>query len=107
MLSLQEPIALYFTLASDASVVDLARVFAEDATVRDEEKEHRGLDAIRRWRVDTMERTPFEARPLSLEERDGAAIVPAEVTGAFPGSPVVLDHRFTLRDDRILTLEIG
>ncbi|ALN75048.1 hypothetical protein [Aureimonas sp. AU20] len=104
---LPEPIALYFSLPTDATVADLARVFAGDAKVRDETRAYGGLDAIRAWRIDTMARTPFTARPLSVETKDGIVIVPAEVTGAFPGSPLVLDHRFTLNSDRIAALEIA
>lgn len=106
MLSLPAPAAIYFELAPDAEETDLADAFASDAIVRDEHKEHRGIGAIRDWRVDTMARTPFRARPLSVEQRDGIFVIPAEVTGSFPGSPLILDHFFRIRDGKIATLEI-
>lgn len=106
MLSLPTPVDLYFKLAPDARETDLSGAFASDAIVRDEHKEHRGITAIRVWRVDTMARTPFTARPLSVEHRDGLCVVPAEVTGSFPGSPLILDHFFLLRDGKIAALEI-
>lgn len=104
---LPEPIATFFALPSDADAARLGHVFTDDAVVRDESHEHRGIPAIRAWRIDAMARTPFTARPLSVEQRGDDTIVPTEVTGAFPGSPVVLSHRFTLRDDRIAALEIA
>lgn len=104
---LPNPVATYFGLSPDADRAALVTVFAEDAVVHDEAREHRGIQAIRDWRVDTMARTPFTARPLSVEERGNTVIVPTEVTGDFPGSPLTLNHRFTLRDDRITALEIG
>lgn len=107
MPSLPGAIAIYFALPADAPAADLALAFAERATVRDEGKTCQGIAAIRDWRIDTMARTPFTVRPRSVEAREGAVIVPAEVTGPFPGSPLVLDHRFTLRDDRIVALEIA
>ena len=106
MLNAPEALALYFDLAADATMAELSTVFTEDAVVRDEAKHHRGLVAIRDWRVETMARTPFTTRPLSVEPGDGSFSVPAEVTGSFPGSPVKLTHRFTLRDGRIAALEI-
>jgi hypothetical protein len=65
-----------------------------------------GLDAIRAWRVETYAKTPFTIRLLDLHDRDGALVVPVEVSGAFPNSPVVLDHTFTLIDGRISSLDI-
>ncbi|KQT48873.1 hypothetical protein ASG43_08505 [Aureimonas sp. Leaf454] len=107
MFSLPDAIALYFTLPADADIADLARAFDEDAAVQDEKRAHRGLRSIRDWRIDTMARTPFTAQPLSVEDRGDRIVVPATVTGAFPGSPVVLDHCFTLRGGRIAALEIA
>ena len=54
-----------------------------------------------------MERTPFVARPLSVAESDGIVTVTCDVAGAFPGSPIRLDHRCRLRNRRIVELEIG
>lgn len=107
MLNMPEPLAIYFDLAPDATVAELSAVFTDDAVVHDEARHHRGIPAIRDWRVETMERTPFTARPLSVEQLDDVLVVPTEVTGSFPGSPLTLTHRFVLRDGRIATLEIG
>ncbi|NDV86833.1 nuclear transport factor 2 family protein [Aurantimonas aggregata] len=106
MTILPKPIEAYFASAPDADFDALAAIFTEDAVVHDEGKQHEGIAAIRAWRLDTMQRTPFTSRPLSVETRNDEMIVPAEVTGAFPGSPVTLDHAFTLRDGRIALLAI-
>jgi hypothetical protein len=106
MSRLPDLITTYFGLAPDADTAALAVVFADNAVVLDEEKEHRGIGAIRAWRVGTMARTPFTARPLSVVEEHGVLAVPTEVTGSFPGSPLTLVHRFTLRDGRVAALEI-
>lgn len=106
MSNLPKPLDTYFALepGSDPSLLD--GLFAADASVNDERQTHHGIAAIKAWRDDVMKRTPSTARPLSLEERDGRLVVLAEVSGDFPGSPVTLDHFFTLRDGRIATLEI-
>lgn len=103
---LPTPVATYFGLSPDADRAALVTVFVEDAVVHDEAREYRGILAIRDWRIDTMARTPFTARPLSLQEGEKTVIAPTEVTGDFPGSPLTLNHRFTLRDGRITALEI-
>lgn len=106
MLDLPPEIAAYFSAPHDADTAQLASVFATDAHVHDESNDYRGLDAIRAWRIDTHAKTPFTVRPVSVQERGGKHVVAAEVSGAFPGSPVMLDHSFTLADGRIAALDI-
>ena len=100
-------LAAWFALGEQADEAALAACFTPDAVVRDEGREHRGIAAIADWRRETKAQTQFTARPLALHERDGRLIVPAEVSGNFPNSPVTLDHAFTLADGRIAALEIG
>ena len=57
-------------------------------------------------RRETNETTPFTAVPKSLEENGAVLVVHAEVSGSFPGSPVMLGHYFRLRDGKIEELEI-
>jgi len=106
MLNLPSVIAAYFQVAPDAEITALAEVFAPDAHVHDENNDFHGIAAIREWRVKTYAATPFVVRPVDLVEQDGTFIVRAEVSGAFPGSPVLLNHKFTLRDGRIASLDI-
>jgi len=97
-------VAAFFSATQTDAVV---ACFTRDATVRDEHRQHRGIGEIEAWHRDTMARTPFTARPVSSQARDGRLVVSAEVSGAFPGSPVMLDHSFVLRDGLIADLEIG
>lgn len=107
MLALPRPIADYFALPTNASTADLGRLLDKDVVVRDEHQTYRGLATVRDWRIDTMARTPFQTRPIHVEDRDDAIVVTAQVSGTFVGSPVMLDHRFSLREGRIATLEIA
>lgn len=106
MTELPPAIAAYFGSTHDADVDTLSTFFATDAHVHDERHDHVGLDAIRVWRIETHAKTPFTARPLDLIDRDGTFIVSVEVSGAFPNSPVILDHTFTLVEGRIASLDI-
>jgi len=107
MPDLPPAIAAYFETDHDADVMALQAFFTADAHVHDEHHDYRGIDAIRDWRRDSYAKTPFTALPLDLLDSDGTLVVPAEVSGAFPNSPLTLDHRFTLVDGRIAALEIG
>ncbi|WP_294641383.1 nuclear transport factor 2 family protein [uncultured Aureimonas sp.] len=107
MLTLPQTIGDYFALPTNASLAALSRVLDEDIVVRDEHRTYEGLTAVRDWRIDTMARTPSRARPTCVEEHGDTVVVTAEVSGNFPGSPVMLDHRFSLRDARITALEIA
>jgi hypothetical protein len=99
-------IAAYFSASPDADIATLQEIFAPGAHVHDESHDYHGVDAIRAWRVDTYAKTPFTAHPLEMADRDGTIVVAVEVAGAFPGSPVMLAHSFTLADGRIASLDI-
>lgn len=99
-------ITAYFAFTRDGDARALSSCFTLDAVVHDEGRDHRGIDAITKWRDEAMAQTAFVAKPLSVEERAGRITVATEVTGNFPQSPIILDHVFTLEGDRISALEI-
>ncbi len=107
MMTLPPAIAAYFKSAHDLPPEQLAAIFAEDAQVHDEKQDYHGLDTIRQWRIAAYAATQFAARPLALREEGAEFLVTAEVSGTFPGSPIMLAHRFVLKDGRITDLEIG
>lgn len=81
--------------------------FAEYAVVKDEGNTYTGRTAIRAWRVASRERYDFVSQPFEMFSRGGIVTIRANVSGNFPGSPVVLDYDFRLLKDRIVNLEIG
>ncbi len=106
MQELPSAIAAYFASEKSTDADALSACYSDDAIVHDEKREYCGIDAITAWRLDTQARTPFTTRPLELKERDGRFVVATEVSGAFPNSPVMLDHAFTLANGRITALDI-
>ena len=105
--TLPPAIAAYFSSQATRQPFARANCFAADAVVHDESADHVGLAAISAWQLDTMRKTPFTARPMAFMEHDGDCVVAVEISGAFPGSPVTLDHVFTLRNGVISALKIG
>ena len=65
-----------------------------------------GFEAIRNWKAETKRKYQHSIQPLSAEQEDDQTIVTARVAGNFPGSPVDLRFAFTIKDDKIASLEI-
>lgn len=106
MTPLPEAIAAYFEANSRLDVDAMLAPFADDALVADEGRDIRGRDAIRAWIVSASVGNRAVARPTSCAKDGTDHVVTADVSGAFPGSPITLDFRFTLEGGRITGLEI-
>ena len=105
-ITLPGPIGIYFVSenAHDPSAIDTC--FAADAIVRDEGRTIKGIAAIKAWRVETGEKYRHTVEPLGLSLQDGRVVVLSRVSGAFPGSPIRLEHIFEIDGDRITSLQI-
>jgi hypothetical protein len=74
--------------------------------VRDEKRTIRGLAAITAWKRESREKYRYQVEPLSATQEGDVVTLKARVSGSFPGSPVLLDYSFTLRNEMISALEI-
>lgn len=104
---LPAPVAGFFLAHNSGNTSGLLDLFTGDASVSDESHTYRG-EAIRTW----MEAAIANFRPLHAEVVDvvsdgGSTVVTAHVSGTFPGSPIQLRFRFTLRDGRIGAVSIA
>ena len=97
---------MYFDADSRNDADALLQTLAVDAVVEDENARHQGAVAIREWWLAAKKATQYLADPLESTVDGGKALVRARVSGQFPGSPVMLTHAFTIKDDRIVRLEI-
>jgi hypothetical protein len=104
--NLPKPIAVYLSAENSGDLSLFDQCFADSATVRDENETHRGLAAIKEWKAETKRKYQHTVDPLSVIEKDGAFFVTNRLTGNFPGSPIELEFAFTLRNDKIISLEI-
>src|SRR5467141_2499426 len=96
-----EPVAAYLA-AEDAKDADaLSRCFTEDGTVDDEGRDYRGRDSIRQWKEEVETKYRFILQTVNAQTHGDEVTVRARLTRAFPGSPVELDHIFTLSNDTI------
>ncbi|MFG3604444.1 nuclear transport factor 2 family protein [Micromonospora chersina] len=100
-------IVRYFELTAEPDVDAFVACFTDDAIVADEDRTYEGPAAIRAWRKRTAGEFDYKAIPETVEEEAGGNVaVTALVSGTFPGSPVRLRYRFTLRDGLIGALDI-
>jgi hypothetical protein len=101
-LDLPPYLVTYFAATNARDVAGLLALFAPDAVVTDEGRDHRGLDAIRAWREQTGQAYRYTAEPIALAQRGEQTTVTASLVGDFPGSPTDLDFDFALDADGLI-----
>jgi ketosteroid isomerase-like protein len=98
----------YLDAAAQEDFDGLTACFTDDATVTDEDRTYHGRNEIRAWREKTAAAFEYTAEVLRSEPTgpDGYRVT-AKIEGTFPGSPVELVYRFTLRGPLISELVIA
>ncbi|NJL31265.1 MAG: nuclear transport factor 2 family protein [Phycisphaerales bacterium] len=96
----------FFKAHNTGQTDDFLNLFTADALVHDEAHEYRG-PAIRQWIDEAVAKYQPIADITNITTQGDQTLVTAKVSGKFPGSPVQLCYRFTLRDDKIAELAIG
>ena len=105
-IKLPKPIAAFFEAHNTGKTDSFKALFAEDAIVCDEDHKYHG-DAITAWIDAAIAKYQPQAEITSLLPDGEQTVATAQVSGNFPGSPVQLHYRFTLRNDKIAALTIG
>ena len=80
--------------------------FTETAIVHDEGRTHTGKKEIRAWIADANDRYRSVMKPLQYDESGSDGVLTAEVSGTFPGSPLVLKFHLVLKDGLIDSLKV-
>jgi len=81
-----------------------AKCFTEKAVVFDEGKTHNGRKEIEKW-IDKSNKD-YQATMKPLEYSTKEEILKVEVSGKFPGSPIVLSYHLEIADELIRSLRI-
>jgi ketosteroid isomerase-like protein len=106
-ISLQTPLADFFSATNARDTDALFALFAPDATVDDEGFEYRGLDAIRGWIAETIERFSFNIDVVDASHAAEQASIVGIVSGDFQGSPAHVHYDFKLDQQKIVSLRVG
>lgn len=86
--------------------VAYANCFSETAVVFDEGKTYNGRKEIERWIASANEQFKAVMKPVSFEKGKTGSILKAEISGDFPGSPIVLNYHLEIVDEQIKSLKI-
>jgi ketosteroid isomerase-like protein len=105
-MNLSPVIPRYIEASNSHDVKGIVDCFADDAVVRDENAMRHGKIDIERWAAETTQKYKFQFKLLRADVRGAETILSVEVSGSFPGSPVTLDHHFTIANDKIQSLII-
>jgi ketosteroid isomerase-like protein len=97
----------YISASNAHDVKSILSCFSDDAVVHDEGETLHGKQAIEGWIAKTIEKYEFQFKPLSIKDEDSEVILTVEVSGTFDGSPVTLDYRFNISDEKITLLTIN
>ncbi len=103
---LPAPIANYIDAENRHDAEAMALCFSEDATVRDEGRTIRGLEAIKQWKAETAKKYRHTMEPLACKPQGDEIVVTSRLAGNFPGSPIELEFVFTLENEKISSLDI-
>ena len=106
-LEIKRPLSTYFDAQNAHDVNGMLACFADEAMVRDEGRDMLGRAAIRAWMDETTRKYRPTIKPTRVAREDERTIVTAQISGAFPGSPIELRYRFTLSGKKVARLEIG
>ncbi|MEH0157308.1 nuclear transport factor 2 family protein [Limibacter armeniacum] len=81
-----------------------ANCFTETAVVFDERKTYTGKAEIKNWIAKANKEYQVTMKPLEYLETEQR--LKAEITGTFPGSPLVLTYHYEFKGELIQSLEI-
>jgi hypothetical protein len=105
-LAVPKTVAAYLAAEAAKDAQAISQCFTEDGVVRDEGLDYRGRDAIQQWKAAAAAKYHYVLAPLGVRAEGNKVTVRARLIGDFPGSPVELDHVFTLSNNEIASLEI-
>lgn len=86
--------------------VAFAACFSETGEMLDEGKLYKGRVAIQDLTAETNEKYQSVMKPLDYTENGTSSVLSAEVSGTFPGSPLVLKFHFEIIDGEIQYLKV-
>lgn len=84
-----------------------ANCFSETSTVFDEGRSYKGRNEIKTWIEKAGKEYNAVMRPLHYQENENQGVLQAEVSGTFPGSPLVLYYNFEFDEKLINSLKIN
>jgi hypothetical protein len=109
-LKLPQPIENYVKSVNAGALGDFATSFADDARVKDVDREIRGLSAIKEWARHDIFGVQARFDAVRVTEDNGRTVVTIKIDGTFDRrglpDPLLMDHAFTVLDGKITELKV-
>jgi len=107
---LPPPVETYIRTINAGDAIGLQATFAEDAIVKDVDREIRGVDAILKWACHDIFAVKVRLEVTKVVEDQGQTIVTAKLDGTFDRTglpdPFLMDHCFNISRGKIAALTI-
>ena len=109
-LKMPQSIAVFIKATNAHSSEGFLAMLTENAIIKDEGQEYRGIAAIKKWSDEKYIGARVTLDAVDLMNGDGKTIVTLRVDGNFDKTglpdPLLLDFRFTLDTNKISALDI-
>jgi hypothetical protein len=107
-MKLSKPIDTYVQAINAGDAAALQSSFADHAVVKDVGREFRGIAAIKEWASQEIFAVNVVLEVIDAVESDGRITLKVKIDGTFDRTglpdPLLMEHCFTLADDKIVTL---
>lgn len=100
------PLTTQFVESMNAqNSADFIICFSSDAVVEDEGHTHRGIAEIQAWIEEAFRTSQPFLEVTNAAFTETGAILTGNLSGSFPGSPIVLHYHLTIAEDLITGLK--
>lgn len=86
--------------------VAYANLFSETSVVHDEGKTHNGRKEVEQWIAEANKKYKSTMEPVEFTQEGNKGVLTANVSGTFPGSPLVLKFHFEINEGTIQSLKV-
>jgi hypothetical protein len=105
-MKLPENIEGFIKAQNELDSTTFADYFTVHATVSDESSSYSGRDEIQQWIQEATEKYNMQLKPIDFTQTGSHGKLIVEVTGTFPGSPLIMQYNLDFDDTHISSLKI-
>lgn len=105
-MKLPENIKGFIKAQIDQDSTAFANYFTEHAIVSDEGSSYSGREEIKDWIQKAAEKYNMQLTPMDFCQTGSKGKLTVEVSGTFPGSPLVMNYHLEMDDSLISSLQI-
>jgi hypothetical protein len=86
--------------------VAYANLFSETSEVHDEGKTHKGRKEVEQWIAEANAKYKSIMEPVEYTQQGNHGVLTANVSGTFPGSPLMLKFHLEIHEGFIQSLKV-